>query len=56
MTIKEKNQLNELVDAVKNKWGSNSVEALVGMLSTVTTEKQIQVLIDSLTDSKGEAQ
>jgi len=48
MVVEEKNQLNVLVDLVKSKWGDNAVEAVVGLLSTVVTEKQLQVLIDDL--------
>lgn len=48
MTVKESNQLNVLVDLIKNKWEDNAVEAVVGLLSTVVSEKQLQVLIDDL--------
>ena len=48
MAVKESNQLNELVGLMRDKWQDNAVEALVGLLSTVVSEKQLQVLIDDL--------
>lgn len=48
MAVEEKNQLNVLVDLVKNKWGDNAVEAFAGLLSTVVTERQIEFLIEDL--------
>ena len=53
-TNKDK-QLMLLVNLIKTKWEDNSVEAVVGMLSTITTEEQIQALIDSLIEYKGES-
>ena len=40
--------LNTLIDLMKSKWGDNAVEAFAGLLSTVVSEKQLQVLIDDL--------
>ena len=48
MAVKESNQLNELVGLMRDKWQDNAVEALAGLLSTVVSEKQLQVLIDDL--------
>jgi hypothetical protein len=48
MAVKESDQLNELVDLMKNKWQDNAVEAFAGLLSTLVTQKQLQVLIDDL--------
>jgi hypothetical protein len=48
MAVKESDQLNELVGLMRDKWQDNAVEALVGLLSTVVSEKQLQVLIDDL--------
>ena len=33
---------------MRDKWGDNAVEAFAGLLSTVVSEKQLQVLIDDL--------
>ena len=41
-------QLDTLIDLMKNKWGENAYIAFAGLLSTVVTEKQLQVLIDNL--------
>jgi len=48
MAVKESDQLNELVDLMRNKWQDNAVEAFAGLLSTLVTQKQLQVLIDDL--------
>ena len=48
MGIKESDQLNELVGLMRDKWQDNAVEAFAGLLSTVVSEKQLQVLIDDL--------
>jgi hypothetical protein len=48
MAVKESDQLNELVDLMRDKWQDNAVEAFAGLLSTVVTQKQLQVLIDDL--------
>jgi hypothetical protein len=48
MAVKESTQINELVDLMRDKWGDNAVEAFAGLLSTVVTQKQFQVLIDDL--------
>ena len=48
MGIKESDQLNELVGLMRDKWQDNTVEAFAGLLSTVVTQKQLQVLIDDL--------
>jgi phosphopantetheine adenylyltransferase len=48
MAVKESDQLNELVGLMRDKWQDNAVEAFAGLLSTVVTQKQLQVLIDDL--------
>ena len=48
MTVKESDQLNELVALMRDKWQDNAVEAFAGLLSTVVSEKQLQVLINDL--------
>jgi len=42
------NQLNVLVSLMRNKWGDNAVEAFAGLLSTVVSQEQLQILIDDL--------
>jgi phosphopantetheine adenylyltransferase len=48
MAIKASDQLNELVGLMRDKWQDNAVEAFAGLLSTVVTQKHLQVLIDDL--------
>jgi hypothetical protein len=55
MQTKQDMQLMLLVNLIKTKWEDNSVEAVVAMLSTITTEEQIQTLIDSLIEYKGKS-
>ena len=35
-----------LSKVMRDKWGDNAVEALVGALSSITTEKQLEALIE----------
>jgi len=44
----QETQLNDLVSLLKLRWQDSAVEATVGLLSTVITDKQIQVLINNL--------
>jgi hypothetical protein len=37
-----------LAESVRDKWGDNGVEYLVGALSSVTTTNQLTVLLESL--------
>ena len=37
---------NSLSKVMRDKWGDNAVEALVGALSSITTEEQLKVLIE----------
>ena len=51
MTIQEvqlKYTSNNLACLVKNKWGENSTEYLVGLLESVITYNQMKVLVDFL--------
>ena len=41
-------QLNRFVQLIRNKWDDNSVEAVVGLMSTVISSRQLDVLIDDL--------
>ena len=43
-------QLNKFTKLVKERWDDNSVEAVIGLLSTVITGRQLEVLIDDLTE------
>jgi hypothetical protein len=45
---KQAAQLNDLASLLKLRWQDSAVEATVGLLSTVVTDKQIQALINSL--------
>jgi len=44
--------LNELNEIIRNRFGDNAVEALIGILSTLVNETQLKVLILAL--KKGE--
>ena len=51
MTIQEvelKYTPNNLARLVKNKWGDNSTEYLIGLLESVITYNQMKVLVDFL--------
>ena len=41
-------QENELAELVRDLWGDNSVEFLIGTLSSVVTESQLDALIAKL--------
>lgn len=43
---KQADLLNELVKLYRQEWGDNAVEALLGVLSTVVTDEQLQKLVD----------
>lgn len=40
--------LNQYAKLIRNRWDDNAVEALIGVLSTVISERQIEVLIEDL--------
>ena len=42
--------VNNLVKLAKEKYGENATQYLAGRLESVISEKQMMVLIDSLTD------
>ena len=46
---REAEKHNELARLMRAKYGDNAVEALVGALTSVTTSKQLDALIASLT-------
>jgi hypothetical protein len=41
-------QLNRYTRLVYERWGTNSVEAVVGAMSTVLSARQMEVLIEDL--------
>jgi hypothetical protein len=40
--------INQISESIRILWGDSAVEALVGILSTLTTENQIKVLAEKL--------
>jgi len=48
VNMKQATQLNDLTSLLKLRWQDSAVEAAVGLLSTVVTDKQIQALINNL--------
>lgn len=40
--------INQYAKLVRERWADNAVEALIGVLSTVISEHQIEVLIEDL--------
>jgi len=47
--IRSIEQENELASLVRLVWGDGAVEYLVGLLSSVVSEKQLDTLIEGLT-------
>ncbi len=43
----EANLINEICRLARSKYGSNAVEALVGVLSTVVTTEQLEALVQT---------
>ena len=41
-------EINEISKSIRILWGDSAPEALVGILSTVTTEEQMKVLAEKL--------
>ena len=50
MTDISAEQLNKFTKLIKERWDDNAVEAVIGLLSTVITGRQLEVLIDDLTE------
>jgi hypothetical protein len=46
--MSEAELLNELNTVVRNRFGDNAVEALIGVLSTLVNENQLKDLIANL--------
>lgn len=40
--------INQYAKLIRERWDDNAVEALIGVLSTVISERQIEVLIEDL--------
>jgi len=40
--------INRYAKLIRERWADNAVEALIGVLSTVISERQIEVLIEDL--------
>ena len=40
--------INQYAKLIRERWADNAVEALIGVLSTVISERQIEVLIEDL--------
>jgi hypothetical protein len=40
--------INRYAKLIRERWDDNAVEALIGVLSTVISERQIEVLIEDL--------
>jgi hypothetical protein len=47
------NNINELVDLVRNRWGDLAPEAFAGLLSTVISDQQLSSLIQNLRKEYG---
>ena len=48
MSAERAERENELAELVRDLWGDNSVEFLIGTLSSVITESQLDALIAKL--------
>lgn len=38
--------INRYAQVMRDRWGDNAVEALIGVLSTIISERQLEVLIE----------
>jgi hypothetical protein len=47
------NNLNEVIDLVKNRWGDLAPEAFAGLLSTVISDQQLKALVKNLREEYG---
>ena len=50
--MKQEEILNELASQYRRLWGDNSLEAVLGHLSTITTDEQLEVLLSGLKRQK----
>jgi hypothetical protein len=42
--------LNQYAKLIKERWDDNAVEALIGLMSTIISSRQLEVLIEDLTN------
>jgi hypothetical protein len=47
------NNINEVVDLVRNRWGDLAPEAFAGLLSTVISDQQLASLVKNLREEYG---
>jgi hypothetical protein len=47
------NNINEVIDLVKNRWGDLAPEAFAGLLSTVISDQQLKALVENLREEYG---
>ena len=40
--------LNRYAQLVRERWADNAVEALIGVISTVISERQLEILIEDM--------
>lgn len=40
--------LNKYAQLVRERWADNAVEALIGVISTVISERQLEILIEDM--------
>lgn len=48
--------LNRIADIYKKRFGENAVEAVLGLMSTLVTDKQLEVLLEKLEEEENERQ
>jgi hypothetical protein len=42
--------LNQYAKLIRERWADNAVEALIGLMSTIISARQLEVLIEDLTN------
>jgi hypothetical protein len=42
--------LNQYAKLIRERWDDNAVEALIGLMSTIISARQLEVLIEDLTN------
>lgn len=40
--------INQYAKLIRERWADNAVEALIGVLSTVISERQLEILIEDI--------
>jgi hypothetical protein len=46
--------INQYAKLIRERWADNAVEALIGLMSTIITSSQIEVLIEDLVNQLDE--